>query len=203
MFVFCVLCCDRNEKQKSINNQGYKFSTLNVFTLDFTCFVTSPPVKSVWTQTFITAFLQQSSKTCDNSVLTAQGRVSVDPVEDMLAVIMLEITSRHLWGKSIPAEIINIQPGWKPDTIMPFKMCFSAWSSGCGGNRRVPHVVSMCPCWSPSTGHRPAPQSHNGPAPALAMTACPCDPLTPRPPPHLSPSAWTPETTCCMRVSSK
>lgn len=88
------------------------------------------------------------------------------------------MTSWHQWGKSILAEIISIQSGWKKklDVLISFKMCFSAWSSGCGRSRCAPHAVSMCPCWSPSTGLHPAPKSHNSPASTPAISACSCDP---------------------------
>lgn len=74
--------------------------------------------------------------------------------------------------------------------IMCFILCFSAWNSGCGRNRRVPHAVSTCPWWSPCTGPRPAPPSHD--PPGLAMPACSCDPKTSNTPPVLSLPAWTP-----------
>lgn len=94
----------------------------------------------------------------------------------------------------MPAENISIWPGWnKLYVLISSKMCFSAWSSGCGRNRCAQHAASMCPYWNPSTGLHLAPKSHNGP---VSTSACPsCDPLTPpplRPPPHLSVSAWTP-----------
>lgn len=73
----------------------------------------------------------------------------------------------------------------KQATNSTSKMCFSAWSSGCGRNRCAQHAASMCPYWNPSTGLHLAPKSHNGP---VSTSACPsCDPLTPpppRPPPH-------------------
>lgn len=40
-------------------------------------------------------------------------------------------------------------------------MCFSAWSSGCGWNRRVLHVMCMCSRWLCSTGLHPDPKSHS------------------------------------------
>lgn len=119
-------------------------------------------------------------KTCDSSVLTSRGRVRVNP-----AVLIFTVGRRGGNYLLAPVREINTcrNHSWVSkwdaiDGIMSFMMCFSAWSSGCGRNRCVPHVTSMCPCRSPSTGHRPASKSHKGPASALAMPAYSYDPLT-------------------------
>lgn len=63
-------------------------------------------------------------------------------------------------------------------------LCFSAWISGCGGNRCVPHAASMCPCWSLCTGLHPAPKSRNTPRiSTLHLHEWPLKPA-----PHLHPS---------------